>query len=142
MAGESGPDGHGAAAGEVAVGRARALRAFEVLAGEATEGQLWFLHAALEKQPETLVRGGWGRLQEGRLPRRGAASCPLTALALGRPPQTQAHLEAAARISEELLKGHGLSAADFYTAWDAGWLGRRELLRLVDACITARVLGA
>lgn len=108
---------------------------------EASDEALWFLHAALEKNPDLVMRGSWGCLEGERPESERAAACPLTALVLGHTPQTQYELREARDISEARLAGHGFRARDFYGVWDTGVLPAHHLLRQLDAYLTSRTLG-
>ena len=118
--------------------RALALDAFRAAMLEAP-GRLEALHQALEKsQGAKVIRGGW---QSDEAASRGSgqsyAACPLNILFA----DEKHEVEATIRASEEALARHGFTSADFYRAWDAGLIGVRELLRIVDQTLTAALMG-
>jgi hypothetical protein len=111
----------------------RANAAFDVALRAAPTEHLWFLHAALEKrQVARVVRGSWGG-PEG-------LTCPLTALVCGAAPADDQEAREAAIRAEDLLRGHGFTARDFYGPWDAGLIPTWRLLRQVDGEITRRLM--
>jgi hypothetical protein len=118
--------------------RTLALEAFRAAMSEAP-GRLEALHQALEKsQGAKVIRGGW-QSDEAEARRSGPsyAACPLNILFA----DEKREVEATMRASEEALARHGFTSADFYRAWDAGLIGVRELLRIVDQTLTAALMG-
>jgi hypothetical protein len=118
--------------------RILALEVFRAAMSEAP-GRLEALHQALEKsQGAKVIRGGWQSDEAGaRRSGPSYAACPLNILFA----DEKREVEATMRASEEALARHGFASADFYRAWDAGLIGVRELLRIVDQTLTAALMG-
>jgi len=116
----------------------QAERAFRVVMFDATDAQLWRLHAALEKETFTVVRGGFGEActEAGARSLRPAA-CPLTALMVGEP-RTKTELAFALALTESRLQRLGLCARDFIHIWDSGRISHRRLLEIVEEETTHR----
>ena len=118
----------------------QAERAFRAAMFDATDEELWRLHAALEKATFTIVRGSWGKAPTeagARLLR--ATACPLTALMVGEP-KTETDLAFALALAERRLQRFGYRASDFVDIWDRGLISHRRLLKIVDKETTHRAL--